>query len=261
MILSLHGIIQSKWDINAQNFIDNAGITNSTQQDATNTLTIDLKRYNLWDNLLAIYPFVGGTSSTHKFNLKDPQDTDAAYRLSFLGGWTHSSTGALPNGTNGYADTFLNPRTAIGAASGVASQISVYSRTNSAGLKVDIGHYVSVSSYNELILNSGGLIWDWPNGARNTATNTNTTGYYVCYNNSTNGKDVFRNNSNIMNAAHRSEVFPNVNLLLSQWGDNSRWSNHELAFVTIGNNVWDSTMASNLYTAVNTFQTTLSRNV
>ena len=29
----------------------------------------------------AIYPFVGGTATTHKFNLKDPADINAAFRL------------------------------------------------------------------------------------------------------------------------------------------------------------------------------------
>lgn len=242
----------------AQAFIAAAGITNPTQQNAITTLVTDLQDDGLWDNLLAIYPFVGGTSTAHKFNLKNAQDTDAAYRLVFSGGWTHSSTGALPNGTNGYADTFLNPRTAIGAASGVPSQISVYSRNNSTGLKVDIGQ----GAINEFILSyTNVFLWDWPNGARNTGANLTTQGYFVGFNNSTNGKDVFRNNVLINNGAFRNEIFPNSNIVLSQWGDNTRWSNHELAFVTIGNNVWDSTMASNLYTAVNAFQTTLGRNV
>ena len=52
----------------------------------------------------ALYPFVGGTATSHKFNLKDPRDLDAAFRLQFNGGWTHNSNGVTPNGTNGYAD-------------------------------------------------------------------------------------------------------------------------------------------------------------
>jgi hypothetical protein len=52
---------------------------------------------------------VGGSATAHKFNGKNPLDTDAAFRLSFAGGWTHNANGALPNGTNAYADTFLNP--------------------------------------------------------------------------------------------------------------------------------------------------------
>ena len=106
----ISSIIQGQYapsnDPDAQAFINAAGITGTTQQSAINTLVVSLKANNIWTKFDAIYPMVGGTATTHKFNLKNPADTNAAYRLSFVGGWTHSSTGALPNGTNAYADTF-----------------------------------------------------------------------------------------------------------------------------------------------------------
>ena len=37
---------------------------------ATNQLVKDLKSNNLWDKMKSIYPFVGGTFSSHRFNLK-----------------------------------------------------------------------------------------------------------------------------------------------------------------------------------------------
>ena len=37
---------------------------------ATNQLVKDLKSNNLWDKMKSIYPFVGGTVSSHRFNLK-----------------------------------------------------------------------------------------------------------------------------------------------------------------------------------------------
>ena len=116
-------------DADAQAFIDAAGITDATQQSAINTLVTDLKGYGIWTKMKAIYPFVGGTSSTHKWNLKDPRDLDAAFRLVFAGGITHSSTGALWNGTNGYANTYLSPATSLTTSSG---HFSYYSRSNPA---------------------------------------------------------------------------------------------------------------------------------
>ena len=98
-------------DADAQAFITAASITDNTQNSAINTLVTQLKTYGIWTKLKAVYPFVGGTASAHKFNLKDPRDLDVAYRLTFGGGWTHSSTGAQPNGTNGYANTFFIPNT------------------------------------------------------------------------------------------------------------------------------------------------------
>ena len=89
-------------------FISAANITDPTQISAINTLVNGLQTDGIWTKMKAIYPFVGGTATTHKYNLKDPRDLDAAFRLVFNGGWTHSSNGALPNGTNGYANTNLN---------------------------------------------------------------------------------------------------------------------------------------------------------
>jgi hypothetical protein len=103
------------WD--AENFITATGITDATQQGAIRTLVTDLKDAELWNKLQAIYPFVGGTATTHKFNLRNAQDSNGAFRLAFSGGWTHAATGALPNGTNGYADTFWRPQQLMNVSS------------------------------------------------------------------------------------------------------------------------------------------------
>jgi hypothetical protein len=117
-------------DPDAQAFITAAAITNPTQQSAVNQLVVDLKGYGVWSKMKALYPFVGGTASQHKFNLKDPRDLDAAFRLVFNGGWTHSSTGALPNGTNAFADTKLNAFTL--PLNQNSTSFSAYSRTQTA---------------------------------------------------------------------------------------------------------------------------------
>lgn len=109
----------STYDPDAQLFFNaqsGAGVTlTTTQKDAINQWVIDSKAVGVWTKMKAIYPMVGGTATSHKFNLKNPLDTNAAYRLVFNGGWTHSTNGALPNGTNGYASTFLIPNTVFGA--------------------------------------------------------------------------------------------------------------------------------------------------
>jgi len=120
----------------AQAFITAAGITDPTQQAAVNTLVNDLQTANLWTQLGACYPIVGGTASQHKYNLKDPRDLDAAFRLTFAGGWTHSATGALPNGSSGYADTHYAPSAnfALGNA-----HWSYYSRSDVLETKAVMG--------------------------------------------------------------------------------------------------------------------------
>jgi hypothetical protein len=118
MITALNGIIASSiasvsYDADAQLFFNAesaAGVTlTTTEMNAVNQWVIDSKAANIWTKFKAIYPIVGGTATSHKFNLKNPADTNAAFRLVFAGGLTHSSSGILGGGVNGIADTFLNP--------------------------------------------------------------------------------------------------------------------------------------------------------
>jgi hypothetical protein len=106
-------IIVQVLDLDWSNFLTATGITDATTINAWNTAVISLKSSEVWAQCLAIYPFLGGTSSTCKFNLKDAQDTDSAYRILFSGSWTFDSLGATGNGTNTFADTRINPSTKL----------------------------------------------------------------------------------------------------------------------------------------------------
>jgi hypothetical protein len=64
----------------AANFIAAAGITDSTQISAINTFVSSMVAAKLWHKIPVIYPYVGGTPVAHKLNLRNPLDTDAAYR-------------------------------------------------------------------------------------------------------------------------------------------------------------------------------------
>jgi len=98
------------YDPDAQAFITATGIS-GLNADAINTLVLDLKSNSLWNLLDAFYPFVGGTATSVKYNLKDPQDTNAAYRMSFNGSWTIDSNGVVPTSksSSNYGDSFWNP--------------------------------------------------------------------------------------------------------------------------------------------------------
>ena len=95
-------------DPDAQAFLTAAGITDATISGAIDTLVIQMKADNIWTKMKAIYPLVGGTDNTHKWNLKNPTDSDPAFRLTFNGGITHDVNGITSNGVNGYAETYLN---------------------------------------------------------------------------------------------------------------------------------------------------------
>jgi hypothetical protein len=119
-------------DADAFNFVEAAGIINETQQSAINTLVLALKANDIWNQMVAVYPFVGGSASTHKFNLKDPRDINAAFRITFAGGWDHTSEGLIPNGLNTVADTQIIANTHIPNAR-LSSHFSIYTSQNEIG--------------------------------------------------------------------------------------------------------------------------------
>ncbi len=90
------------------NFITAAGLTNKTHLSAISYLSSNLISTGLYSKLVTIYPNAGGTSGSHMYNLKNPIDSNNAYRLSFNGGVTHNSNGIIFDGTSGYANTFLS---------------------------------------------------------------------------------------------------------------------------------------------------------
>ena len=252
------------FDSNAQAFFNATGITDPTIQSAVNTLVIDLKKDGIWSKTKAIYPFVGGTATTHKFNLVNPTDTDGAFRLVFFGGWTHSSNGALPNGTNGYADTKINILSNLSLTN---THLSFYSRTNLinsvSGSEISaLGGYIPTSSVNLRTRNSSaGSTQYFTIGQDNGAgiSNTNGLGLTLGTTNSLTSRKLFQNG--VLKATQTASNLGTLkNANLSICGGEGGYSKNESAFVSIGTHLTD-TEASNLYTAVQKFQTTLGRQV
>jgi hypothetical protein len=222
---------------------------------------VDLKAYGVWTKMKALYPFVGGTASAHKFNLKDPRDLDAAFRLVFTGGSTHSSTGWLPNGTNGYADTKLNENTIMTLNN---IHISHYSRTNNTSAVCDIGQWNNFDSgTHSIIYSSGTSAIRNTNLAASFTAPSSTAGLFINSRILSNEHKFYVNNAlfNTINTASVSKVGRNYFLgARNNNGTAGFFSNRELAFASIGDGLTD-TEAANFYTAVQAYQTTLSRNV
>lgn len=249
-------------DSDANAFISAAGLTDDTQKNAINQLVIDLKSYNCWSKMAAIYPMVGGTASTHRWNLKDPRSVNAAFYLTFIGGWTHSSTGAKPNGTTGYADTFIIPSNAL-----ILNDVhlSYYSRTNQTFTDALIG--TSDTNYdNGLYL----LPKNTPNNEysrinQSTFTNptgaTNTYGFFCGTRIVSTEARSYYNGAllNVLNATS-SNLSTNKIYVGSANISPQQFTSCECSFASIGLGL-TSTEAADLYTAVQAFQTTLGRQV
>jgi hypothetical protein len=246
-------------DPDAQAFITAAAITDPTQQSAVNQLVVDLKGYSIWTKMKALYPFVGGTASTHKFNLKNPLDTDAAFRLVFNGGWTHSATGALPNGTNAYADTFFIPS----AQQNVNSNgLGCYITQNSIG-----GDPIIMGAFNgtgqaSLLTVSSLIVATRLNSVIISGAISGGFGSFDSQRTSSILTSVFKNGT-LLNAGLSGGTLSTLScylgaLNLANFFYGPVNSQFRLAYLSEG---LSNSEVSNLRTSIQTFQTTLSRNV
>ena len=252
-------------DADAQAFITAAAITDPTQQTAINNLVVGMKADGTWTKMKAIYPFVGGTATTHKWNLKDPRDLDAAFRLVFNGGWTHSSNGATPNGTNGYADTKLN---ALSVLTINSVHLSFYSRTQTSNTldqpmrSNDLSGDLQISPN----INSGGFAFYASAGGTTgaVAANTDCRGLFISSRITSSSLKGYKDNSILAtNTTSGINTLPNYNMYLAAAnvvGSATNYSKLQTAFSSIGDGLTD-TEAANLYTRVQAFQTSLSRNI
>ena len=239
--------------------------TDTTILNALNTFEGTLIANSLSSLITAYYPMVGGNSTKHSYNFMNT----LLYQLTFSGFWTHSSNGALPNGTNAYANTGINASTVLTQNN---NHVGFYSKTNSAvGSKTSIGSYVSGSNVLSLslkfsappdsavylnansVFTQGGL-----------AANSNSEGMYIGSKTSSaiGGVVLYKNGSSIGSntVAVATNTYPNANVLISALRTNLNFDDKQCAGVTIGLGL-TAGQASTLSTAINTLNTALSRNV
>lgn len=259
----------------AINFITATGITASDQQSAINQLSYDLVNSGIMDKMFAIYPFVGGSSTTHKYNLKDSRDADLAFRLTFVGGMTHSPSGVQWNGTNGYAWTYLIPNNYYLNGAFTDLSVCIYSGSNITQNAPEISYNSSGVQPNFFFTpryTDGSAISAFGQNPFSTVANANTLGFF--FGNKINSVTSMwsRTPANVLTRIINASV-TNVNFILS--GSNGialgmnpinnvpstyGFSSRLIQFVTIGRSLTDSQI-SVFETIINNFQRNLGRSV
>jgi hypothetical protein len=253
------------FDVDAQAFFDRVttagGTLTTTEQNATNQLVLDMKSAGIWSSMKAIYPMVGASAAACAQNLKS-----SSFTGTFTSGWTFASTGVTPNGTSAYFDTAMNPSTNLTKTS---HHISFYSRTqNTSGNAWNIALGTSpdesnLSVYFAAVAQKGFLSGTYPASWTFSAV-TNTLGLHIGSETSSTSSKLYQNSSLLTtNTNSNTTAFANYNYYIgaANKGTNAdNFSLHQCAFASIGDGLTD-TQASDFYTAVQAFQTTLSRQV
>lgn len=230
------------------------GTLSNTEKVATNQLVLNLKSNSLWTPMKAIYPMVGASAAACAQNLKS-----SSFTGTFTSGWTFANTGVTPNGTSAYMDTGLIPLTDL-------------SQNNLSG-----GYYIG-NNYNAeakdiLCTGSGSSFFGIYNSNLNeVAVNdgfasavipTKKNGLFIFSRISSTQSKFYANNAQIFTNTITSNL-PNIYSIkigcLEVAGVRSRYATNSIRFTHIGQALTD-TQASNFYTAVQAFQTTLNRQV
>lgn len=246
------------YDADAQAYFtaNSAYITSTADKNAINTFYLGLKSDGIYTKIKAMNLLIWGASAGNKWNLKNPLDTDAAFRWQFTSGWTQSSTGITP--TNAYANTFYNLST-----NSTTSNVSggFYSRTN----VVNGG-----ATFGALNASNAGLAVTIKNNDQNTywAANdsiligpanivTDTRGFFILNKVSLTEKRIYRNGSQISTFTPSSNTAPSVDVYFGARNNNGtagQYDTRELCFTFLGDTL-TNTEVTNLSNRVNTLMT------
>jgi hypothetical protein len=272
MILASHGIIGSSivqgFDIDAQAFFDRVttagGSLSTTEQEAVNTLVVQMKADGIWAKMKAIYPMVGASAAACAQNLKS-----SSFTGTFTSGWTFASTGVTGNGTSTYMDSGLNQNNNLTPSN---NHISIYSRTDVNGttspvnFQVDCGITNNTTHSFSQLLSRRNNLFILENGSQATSNSNNDSRGLFMGSATSSGLKSYKNGSVIgTNTTSQTRAMYNANIYFGATNDPLAliaryFSSRQYAFASIGDGLTD-TEASNFYTAVQAMQVTLSRNV
>ena len=258
--------VKYPFDIDAANYLNvvvsTGGTINATISAATNDLFIELKDAGLYSKIDAMYPFIGGTANSSKFNAINPLDTNSAYRITFNGTPVFSNTfgygnsaGSTDAGDTNYVTSINTPQD---------QHISVYMGTDNTSSTPIMGWFDGANEmaiYPDFL--GGGLFYPVIRASGQPYQNYSQPtqkgiGYFIA---TTDGTNVIgsKNGAIVVNAPQ----VPATNALLSIYIGNCNGNGGngvgEYRFATIGKALTTAEMTT-LSNIVNNFATKLGRN-
>lgn len=243
------------FDVDAQAFIDAVGTLDSDTQIAINDLVIGLKDASIWTKFYAIYPYAGSTAAEHKWNLKNPVDSDAAYRLTFVS-MGHSAQGLVP--TNSSADTKFMTFPSINS-----EHISAYILTNNTTVGCELGNTDSSANNGTGFYaraTSNNTYWNTDVSAKVFNPTTDARGLWIVSRTGSTAAELNKNGSTVQTSSASAAAGPGVTIKIATDAGGVNNTDKITAWNSIGSGLTTAECAA-LYTVVQAYQTALGRSV
>jgi hypothetical protein len=160
-------------------------IINPLEKFALNIHVLNLKKFGLWQKGIYYYPYLGSSLNSFKYNLFNPKDSNAAYRLTFPVPPSVSSNGVQFNGSNQYAKTWMFEGLEPRLLKNDSNYFGFYSRTNNQTDGVDFGAYDNGKTLMYARMSSGnmrvyqGLLAEAANSSSNGVISTSRIGVNI----------------------------------------------------------------------------------
>jgi hypothetical protein len=247
-------------DPDAAKFIEATGISGSNA-NAVNGLVLDLKSYNLWEKMKAVYPLVGATSSSTSYNLIDT----GSFRIGWTGSVTFNTNYVQGNGTTGFGNTNLSPNPVLTTTASM--HMSTYIITSSSLEAYDMGvtSFPPFSFFAQDSFGASGSLryasFNSLSSGRLEVTDTTKIGYFVATN-LANTSSIYLNGSSLGSGSKTLALDALTVTLMAERQSTGPggFSDRRYGLFTIGAGL-NTTQVTNLNTSVTQFVTSLGRNV
>jgi len=150
------------------------GVSGNQLWGFVNDLVVGLKSTGLMTKLFYYYPFLGATSVSQKYNLKDI----TSYQINWFGGWVFDNKGALGNGSNTYGDTGFIPSVHKNVNN---NGLTLVTGTNNVPIKseaIEIGSYNNAMQASTITVKGSSSFSTRMNGYSYPVPNADSRGIY-----------------------------------------------------------------------------------
>jgi hypothetical protein len=240
------------------------GTVTPTMSAATVTLFQSLSSNGLLSKIGAMYPMLGATAASTAVNAITP----GTLNVTWYGGMSYSTTGAIGNGSNAYGETGIDYSSPTYQSWFLNGAFGVYVNTTTPGTsQCVIGAGQGPGNDARALLQQWGLDWGGtpnPGGyGRITPPGSMIPGQYIATSSGTSINRLLVANTSVGTTIYNSGSAPNKSIYPGKLylfrREEGYYANTTLSFAWVANTSLTTSQMTTLASIINTYQTSLSR--